>query len=332
MELMGINIVVIGGGTGSFTLLSGLKNYTHNITALVNMVDDGGSTGQLRDELGVLPAGDVRQCLVALSTSPKVRDLFNYRFDEGSMKGHAFGNLFMAALEKMTGNFTEAVKVAGEVLNIRGRVEPITFDNITLVTRLADGTVVRGQHEAESLIIPVGERPWLDLEPTARINPQARQAILNADLVVIAPGLLYGSLAPALLVSGVTRALAETKAKKVYVCNLVNKPGQTDEFTVADYASEIERFAGVKLDHVLYNNHRPSQELIDRYAKDGELLVEWSKEELKKKHFYASGKRLIADEIWENTNAASDPLAAQRSLIRHDADRVARELMRIYFA
>lgn len=332
MELMGINIVVIGGGTGSFTLLSGLKNYTHNITALVNMVDDGGSTGQLRDELGVLPAGDVRQCLVALSTSPKVRDLFNYRFDEGSMKGHAFGNLFMAALEKMTGNFTEAVKVAGEVLNIRGRVEPITFDNITLVTRLSDGTVVRGQHEAESLIIPVGERPWLDLEPTARINPQARQAILSADLVVIAPGLLYGSLAPALLVSGVTRALAETKAKKVYVCNLVNKPGQTDEFTVADYASEIERFAGVKLDHVLYNNHRPLQELIDRYAKDGELLVEWSKEELKKKHFYASGKRLIADEVWENTNAASDPLAAQRSLIRHDADRVARELMRIYFA
>ena len=332
MELMGINIVVIGGGTGSFTLLSGLKNYTHNITALVNMVDDGGSTGQLRDELGVLPAGDVRQCLVALSTSPKVRDLFNYRFDEGSMKGHAFGNLFMAALEKMTGNFTEAVKVAGEVLNIRGRVEPITFDNITLVTRLADGTVVRGQHEAESLIIPVGERPWLDLEPTARINPQARQATLNADLVVIAPGLLYGSLAPALLVGGVTHALAETKAKKVYVCNLVNKPGQTDEFTVADYASEIERFAGVKLDHVLYNNHRPSQELIDRYAKDGELLVEWNKEELKKKHFYASGKRLIADEVWENTNAASDPLAAQRSLIRHDADRVARELMRIYFA
>ena len=331
MELMGINIVVIGGGTGSFTLLSGLKNYTHNITALVNMVDDGGSTGQLRDELGVLPAGDVRQCLVALSTSPKVRDLFNYRFDEGSMKGHAFGNLFMAALEKMTGNFTEAVKVAGEVLNIRGRVEPITFDNITLVTRLADGTVVRGQHEAESLIIPVGERPWLDLEPTARINPQARQAILDADLVVIAPGLLYGSLAPALLVSGVTRSLAETKAKKVYVCNLVNKPGQTDEFTVADYASEIERFAGVKLDHVLYNNHRPSQELIDRYAKDGELLVEWNKEELKK-HFYASGKRLIADEVWENTNASSDPLAAQRSLIRHDADRVARELMRIYFA
>ena len=332
MELMGINIVVIGGGTGSFTLLSGLKNYTHNITALVNMVDDGGSTGQLRDELGVLPAGDVRQCLVALSTSPKVRDLFNYRFNEGSMKGHAFGNLFMAALEKMTGNFTEAVKVAGEVLNIRGRVEPITFDNITLVTRLSDGTVVRGQHEAESLIIPVGERPWLDLEPTARINPQARQAILSADLVVIAPGLLYGSLAPALLVSGVTRALAETKAKKVYVCNLVNKPGQTDEFTVADYASEIERFAGVKLDHVLYNNHRPSQELIDRYAKDGELLVEWNKEELNKKHCYASGKRLIADEVWENTNAASDPLAAQRSLIRHDADRVARELMRIYFA
>ena len=332
MDLIGVKIVVIGGGTGSFTLLSGLKNYTHNITALVNMVDDGGSTGQLRDELGVLPAGDIRQCLVALSTSPKVRELFNYRFDEGSMRGHAFGNLFMAALEKMTGSFAEAVELASEVLGVNGRVYPITLDDTTMTTKLRDGTVVEGQHAAESLIIPRGERPWLELQPPAMINPRARQAILDADLVVIAPGLLYGSLAPALLVHGVTRALAETKAKKVYVCNLVNKPGQTDDFTVSDYADEIERFSGIQLDYVLYNNHRPSQKLIDRYAKDGEMLVEWDKEALKKKHFYASGKRLIADTAWVNTNAASDPLASQRSLIRHDADRVARELMRIFFA
>lgn len=331
-ERFGVNVVVIGGGTGSFTLLGGLKKYTHHITALVNMVDDGGSTGVLRDELGVLPAGDVRQCLVALSSSPKVRDLFNYRFDEGSMKGHAFGNLFMAALEKMTGSFADAVETAGEVLGIYGRVHPITLDNTTMSIRLEDGTVVNGQHAAESLVIPKGQRPWLELSPPASINPRARQAILDADLVVIAPGLLYGSLAPALLVRGVTRALAETSAKKVYVCNLVNKPGQTDDFTVIEYADEIERFSGVKLDYVLYNNHRPSQKLIDRYARDGEMLVEWDEAALAKKHYHASGKRLIAEAAWVNHNAAADPLAAQRSLIRHDADRVARELMRIYFS
>lgn len=331
-ERFGVNVVVIGGGTGSFTLLGGLKKYTHHITALVNMVDDGGSTGVLRDELGVLPAGDVRQCLVALSSSPKVRDLFNYRFDEGSMKGHAFGNLFMAALEKMTGSFADAVETAGEVLGIYGRVHPITLDNTTMSIRLEDGTVVNGQHAAESLVIPKGQRPWLELSPPASINPRARQAILDADLVVVAPGLLYGSLAPALLVRGVTRALAETGAKKVYVCNLVNKPGQTDDFTVIEYADEIERFSGVKLDYVLYNNHRPSQKLIDRYARDGEMLVEWDEAALAKKHYHASGKRLIAETVWVNHNAAADPLAAQRSLIRHDADRVARELMRIYFS
>ncbi|MDO4712758.1 MAG: YvcK family protein [Candidatus Saccharibacteria bacterium] len=331
-ERFGVNVVVIGGGTGSFTLLGGLKKYTHHITALVNMVDDGGSTGVLRDELGVLPAGDVRQCLVALSSSPKVRDLFNYRFDEGSMKGHAFGNLFMAALEKMTGSFADAVETAGEVLGIYGRVHPITLDNTTMSIRLEDGTVVNGQHAAESLVIPKGQRPWLELSPPASINPRARQAILDADLVVVAPGLLYGSLAPALLVRGVTRALAETSAKKVYVCNLVNKPGQTDDFTVIEYADEIERFSGVKLDYVLYNNHRPNQKLIDRYARDGEMLVEWDEAALAKKHYHASGKRLIAETVWVNQNAAADPLAAQRSLIRHDADRVARELMRIYFS
>ena len=248
------------------------------------------------------------------------------------MKGHAFGNLFMAALEKMTGSFAEAVELASEVLGVNGRVFPITLDDTTMSIKLKDGTTVNGQHAAESLQIPRGERPWLELKPPAGINPRARQAILDADLVVIAPGLLYGSLAPALLVRGVTRALAETKAKKVYVCNLVNKPGQTDGFTVADFADEIERFSGVSMDYVLYNNHRPPEELIKKYAHDGEYLVEWDKDLLKKKHYYASGKRLIADTAWVNKNSDSDPLAAQRSLIRHDADRVARELMRIYFA
>ena len=332
MDPIGVKIVVIGGGTGSFTLLNQLKKYTHNITALVNMVDDGGSTGVLRDELGVLPAGDVRQCLVALSNTPKVRDLFNYRFDDGTLKGHAFGNLFMAALEKMTGSFAEAVETASEVLNVRGTVEPITLDDTTLITRLADGTVVNGQHKAEGLAIPQGERPWLDLDPVARINPRAREAILQADLVVIAPGLLYGSLAPALLVKGVTSALSESSAKKIYVCNLVTKPGQNDGYTVSDFTGEIERFSGVKMDYVLYNNHRPSPVLIEKYAHDGEYIVDWDENELSKKHYRAIGRKFIADAAWVDTNAANDPLASHRSLIRHDADRVARELMRIFFA
>ena len=232
----------------------------------------------------------------------------------------------------MTGSFAEAVELASEVLGVNGRVFPITLDDTTMSIKLKDGTTVNGQHAAESLQIPRGERPWLELRPPAGINPRARQAILDADLVVIAPGLLYGSLAPALLVRGVTRALAETKAKKVYVCNLVTKPTQTDGFTVADFADEIERFSGVNMDYVLYNDHRPPEDLIKKYAHDGEYLVEWDKDLLKKKHYYASGKRLIADTVWVNKNSGSDPLAAQRSLIRHDADRVARELMRIYFA
>lgn len=145
MERLGVKVVVIGGGTGSFTLLRSLKNYTKLITALVNMADDGGSTGQLRDELGVLPPGDVRQCLVALSESPRTRELFNYRFEEGTFAGHAFGNLFMAALEKMTGSFAEAVEESSQVLNIVGRVEPITLDKVTLVMETADGVTLKGE-------------------------------------------------------------------------------------------------------------------------------------------------------------------------------------------
>ncbi len=331
MEPIGTKIVVIGGGTGSFTLLSELKKYTHNLTALVNMADDGGSTGVLRDELGVLPPGDVRQCLVALSTSPKVRELFNYRFDNGGMKGHAFGNLFMAALEKMTGSFAEAVETASDVLSIKGRVEPITLDNVNLVMTLKDGRKIHGEFEAGKIDFG-SERPFMTLDPVANINPRAKEAILAADMVVIAPGNLYGSLAPALIVSGLTRTLKESKAKKVYVCNLVTKPGQTDNFTVADFVDEIERFAGVNMDYVLYNNHRPAKALIDKYAHDGEYLVEWDKRDFKGKHYQAKGKKFIADTVWENQNESSDPIASKRSLIRHDADLVARELMRIYFA
>ena len=326
----GAKIVVIGGGTGSFTLLQGIKEYARDVTALVNMADDGGSTGQLRDELGVLPPGDVRQCLVALSPTPKVRDLFNYRFDEGSFKGHAFGNLFLTALEKMTGSFAEAVELAGDVLKIDGRVEPITLSNVQLCAEGADGEPIKGEFTIAHA--EIARHPNIWLEPDAEANPAAIQAILDADMVVIAPGNLYGSLAPALVIDGVQHALRETRATCVFVCNLVSKPGPTDGFGVIDFASEIERLAGSEfLDYVVFNTDEPSEELMKKYAHDGELVVGYDIAELKKQHYQYRGVPVLAKEVWSG-DQPSDPIAAARSFIRHDPDAVARQLMRIYFA
>jgi uncharacterized cofD-like protein len=326
----GAKFVVIGGGTGSFTVLSGLKTYVKDITALVNMADDGGSTGQLRDELGALPPGDVRQCLVALSDTPKVRDLFNYRFEEGSLKGHAFGNLFLTALEKMTGNFAEAVEMASVVLNITGKVEPVTLTNVTLCAEGADGEPIRGEnmiaHEK------LAERPKIWLEPDAEANPAAIDAIMNADVVVVAPGNLYGSLGPALVVPGIGKALCDTKATRVYVSNLVTKPGSTDGYQVHDFADELERLAGGKfLDYVIYNTSKPDETLLERYAHEGEYGVGIEMEAFEARPWSAIGARLVAADMWEGAQS-SDPLAHTRSFIRHDPDAVARQLMRIYFA
>lgn len=327
----GARIVVIGGGTGSFVLLSGLKRYTQHITALVNMSDDGGSTGLLRDELGVLPPGDARQCLVALSDSEKVRDLFNYRFEEGSLKGHAFGNLFLTALEKMTGNFAEAVELAGEVLSITGSVQPVTLSNVTLCMRTTDGTVTRGEHKIE-LAKFGSSRPELWLEPESQLNPAALSSLEQADMIVIAPGDIYNSLGPALIVPGLGEALCKSKAKKVYVCNLVTKPGQSDGFKAHDFAAEIERFIGKPcLDWVLYNDTPPSEELLKKYAHEDEYAVEIDAGAFERAHYRTKGSALIADAIAPKPSSA-DAIADMRSYIRHDPDRIARELMRLYFS
>lgn len=333
-KVLGANIVVIGGGTGSFTVLTGLKNYVSSVTALVNMADDGGSTGQLRDEYGALPPGDVRQCLVALSSSPKVRELFNYRFDGGSFSGHSFGNLFLTALEQMTGDFAKGVALAEEVLRVDGHVVPITLDDIVLVAK--DGSkAYQGEFEIAHQKF-ANKRPKLAVAKKsggrAKANPEALAAIKNADLVVVAPGNLYGSLAPALITPGIGKALQTTAARTIYVCNLVTKPGQTDHFMVHDFASEIERLAGGHfLDYVVYNVHKPSKKLLAHYAAEGELPVEIDTIALKKAHYKAKGAELLAGQVWRNPNA-KDPIAAQRTLIRHDPDAVARAIMKIYFA
>ncbi len=317
MKKSDLKLVVIGGGTGSFTLLNTFKRSFSSITALVNMADNGGSSGMLRDELGVLPPGDIRQCLVALSDTPELRDLFNYRFDSGTLKGHTLGNLFLSALEKTTGNFTEAVKTASKVLRISGEVIPITTVDTHLVMLDSDKKRITGQSLIENTDMSNEMRPNLSLEPNAEINPEARTALLNADIIVIAPGNLYASLAPALLVRGVGDALEAAKAKKIYVCNLVNKPKQTDDYDVDDYAKEIERFIGSPvLDYVIYNSGEPTADLLSRYTRDGEYLVKYNPESDPERKYKVMGLPLIANE--EVQIREGDPLAHSRSLIRHD--------------
>ena len=325
-----IKIAVIGGGTGSFTLLSALKHRTEAIAALVNMADDGGSTGKLRDEMGVLPPGDIRQCLAALSNWPDMRELFNYRFSEGSLKGHAFGNLFLTALEDMSGDFGRGVELASDVLNITGVVEPITMTNIELIMKL-DDREVRGQFEITDTNMDFGgKRPDLRLDPKPEANPSAVKAIERADIVIIAPGNLYGSLAPALLVPGIGEALARTKALRVYVANLVTKPGQTDGYDVCDFADEIERFAGTSfIDALFYNTEKPSAQLLKRYSADGELPVESDARRAKGSRYDVVGAPLVSRQItFKRQNA--DPIAANRTLIRHDGNSVADAILEYY--
>jgi uncharacterized cofD-like protein len=317
-------VVVIGGGTGSFTLLSGLKKHDVELTALVSMADDGGSTGVLRDEYGVLPPGDVRQCLVALSGSQSLRDLFTYRFSDGTFGGHSFGNVFLSTAEKVTGDFESAVDLAAEVLAISGKVLPITTTNTKLALQTDTGDTVIGEYKIAHSRMTT--RPQLSLSPRATITERAKKAIKEADLVVIAPGSLYGSLAPALLVDGVGDALLKTSATIAYVCNLVTKPKQTDDFMVHDYAAEVERFIGDKcLDIVIYNTDEPPPSLLKKYTHDGEYIVDFNLEHMHDMHYKAIGAPLIAEE--PVAAIAGDEIAHARTLIRHNTDELARILL-----
>ena len=319
-------IVVIGGGTGSFTMLSALKAHTSNLTALVNMTDSGGSSGVLRDELDVLPPGDIRQCLVALSTaSEELRSLFNFRFPSGNLAGHSFGNLFLSAVESMTSNFDDAVRLAGDVLRIQGRVLPITLDDCNLVMYTDEGKIV-GEYKIANQTFSSG-RPDLSLEPQATITQAARQAILDADLIVIAPGDLYASLAPNMLVAGTSEALQATKAKVAFVCNMVNKPNHTRGYAVTDYASEIERFANAEiLDYVFYNKEEPNPKLLDKYMREDEYPVVVDADRLAQAHYVAVGGKFLSKMV---SVQDEHDTAVRRSLIRHDHRVIATALMEL---
>lgn len=266
----------MGGGTGTFTVLSGLKKYNCNLTAIVAMADDGGSTGILRDELGVLPPGDVRQCLVALSTSDKImRQLMNYRFQNGQLRGHNFGNLLLSALQKVTGSFDKAVEATGDILRIRGHVIPATLNKTTLVARLK-GKIVRGQSAIHNADI-YEKLLAITLSPAVRANPKALSAIKKADAIIIGPGDFYSSLVPNFLVRGIPECIRKSRAKKIFVCNLMSRKNHTDGFSVADYTQKMEMYAESPMDIVLYNNTHPPRSLVRRYAREGEALTRFEK-------------------------------------------------------
>ncbi len=316
-------VVTIGGGTGQYTLLSGLKRFPVRLNAIVSMADDGGSTGMLRDELGVLPPGDIRQCLVALSESELVmRELFNYRFDRGGLRGHNFGNIFLSALEKITGSFEEAVRVSGMVLAPRGEVIPVTTESVALLCGI--DLVQHGENEINENSL--SERETLRLDPKAYANPKAVTAIENAECIVIGPGNLYCSIIPNLLVCGISEAIQRSKASVVYNCNLMTKAGHTDGFTIADFAREIERYIGSgRIDYITYNDRLPAQELLDRYAAEEEYLVQPLDGDAIPN---CSAKTLAAPLLGSNryVQKSGDPI--RRTLIRHDPDILATLIIR----
>jgi uncharacterized cofD-like protein len=271
------NIVVIGGGTGTFTVLNSLKIHAVNLTAVISMADDGGSSGLLRDQYGVLPPGDVRRALVALSSSSDtMRELFNYRFMGGGLQGHNFGNLFISVLEKVTGNFASAIREVSSILNIEGEVAPVTYDDVRLFAKLTDGRIIRGETNID---IPRGGKRapikeiWL--EPEARLNPSVRRVLQSADMILIGPGDIYTSLIPNLLVRGMREEVKKSRAVKVYVANLMTKSGETDNFKAHDFVTEIEKYLGKNvLDFVLFNDKKPAGRILKRYAREGAKFVE----------------------------------------------------------
>ena len=321
---MAKKIVVIGGGTGTYVALTGLREYDVTLTAVVTMMDSGGSTGRLRDQLGVLPPGDIRQALVALSESDEIwRKMFTYRFDTGDLSGHNFGNIFLSALEKMTGDFSEALKLASELLQIKGQVLPVTYSKSDLCVELEDGQVIEGETYIDELEADKKrskiKRAYL--KPKVPINDAVRTAIQEADIVLIGPGDLYTSLLVNLLVDGVVDALSSTNAKVVYALNLMTKYGQTTSYTARDHVTDLEQYLGKGvLDYILVNNAKPEDNTLKLYEKEQEILAV---DNLKEDGYQVVHADMLADLLIQKPK--SDQL--KRSLIRHDPDKLAKVIM-----
>ncbi len=314
-------IVVIGGGTGSHTVLTGLKRMDCDLTSVVTMSDDGGSSGRLRDELGQLPLGDVRQCLVALADdgvdSERMRRLFNHRFADGEgLKGHSFGNLLLSALTEITGSADAAIREASEMLRVRGTVLPVTLSDSTLKAQLEDGSVIEGEscidRRRENSHVPI-ERVYL--EPAASVYPPVLDAIAKTDAVVIGPGDIYTSILPNLLVEGVAEAVRATKGVKIHVCNLMTKPGESDGFRASDFLRLLGLYLDVDrpVDYLLANYAAFPEQVRQRYASNGQHPVEVDVEEC----------RRHAREV------VTRPMIGEGCYARHDPSLLAEAIMSI---
>ncbi|KJS19082.1 MAG: hypothetical protein VR72_20325 [Clostridiaceae bacterium BRH_c20a] len=305
----GPKIVVLGGGTGLSVLLRGLKEFTSNITAIVSVADDGGSSGRLRNQLGMLPPGDVRNCMVALADKEALMEkILNYRFKQGDeLAGHNLGNLFLAAMADMYGNFEEAVRQMSRVLAIRGKVIPSTLEHVVLKAELTDGSIIRGESNISKAERAIKE---ITIEPEkAEPLDEALEAISEADAIILGPGSLYTSVIPNLLVTGIPEAIKKSKAMKIYSCNVMTQPGETLSYTAGDHLEAIYRHAGWGLaDYILVNDQPISdQDLLKKYIMDGAEQVEIDFTRLNK-----LGVKVL-----------SKPLLDETKLLRHNSRALA---------
>jgi len=310
-------VTVIGGGTGSFHVLSGLRRRSDlEVCSVVTMMDSGGDSGRLRDEFGLLPPGDLRRCLVALSgESELLRNLFNFRFEEQPLAGRSFGNLFVLALTRTLGSEKAAIEAASRLLDVHGRVLPVTWDHAHLFAELADGTLLEG--EANIGVPGSGGSPIqrVYLEPRATANPDATDAILGSDYVVLAPGDLYTSSIPNLLVEGIPEAIRATPARLVYIVNLMTRYGETTGYSASQHVAELARYAGRVPDAVLANQSRIPDALATRYEAEAAHPVSWDEPALRQ-----LGVRHIL----------RAPVMSGSSLVRHDPDRTADALETLF--
>lgn len=314
--IKGPKIVVIGGGTGLSTMLRGLKYYTSNITAIVTVGDDGGGSGKLREDLGMLPPGDIRNCILALAdTEPIMKELLQYRFTDGNLKNQSFGNLFLAAMDGISDNFEDAVQKMSSVLAVTGKVIPVTLDDMQLKAILKNGNIVKGESQIPKEAIkqksPI-ERLVLEPEDAVPLK-EALDAIKEADAIVMGPGSLYTSVIPNLLVNKISSAVRKSKAYKVYISNIMTQPGETDGFTASDHLKTIQKYGGKDIvECVIANCGAISDDLKEKYDKEGAKLVELDEENIK-----SQGVDLIVGNL----------IKMESGFIKHDADYLAQILV-----
>ena len=320
-KLRGPKIVCIGGGTGHANLLRGLKKITQNITAIVTVSDDGGGSGVLRDELHIPPPGDIRNCMQALSNAePTIEELMGYRFDAGSLSGQSFGNLFLAAMNGISNSFYDAVIKMGEVLSITGKIIPVSIDDVHLRATFEDGSTVVGESKIAAAKRERKSRiKRVELTPKdAVVIPECIEAIKNADIIVLGPGSLYTSIIPNLLVDGIVDAIAEADAVKIYVCNIMTEPGETDGYTVSEHVKGIIDHVGQKIvDYCVTNSKEINEETLRRYISDGASVVALDEDKIS-----ALDVETVKCEL----------VSVDKSLIRHDSNKLAQELLSLFIS